>query len=267
MPIDTIVNHLAEDNAYLLVLTGAGISLASGIPTFRGPDPDAVWSKDTTEKGTRRYFQRDPVGSWKWYLPRFDMCKPVKPNAGHFAVTEIEGKLHRTGRRCLTMTQNVDGLHLAAGTANLIEIHGAARKMRCSSRTCSNGEPRGFLPWDDTLFAPFRADPSMTTLPRCPKCRKPIRAHVLWFDESYFSHEDYGIRRFDEQEEHLTCVLIVGTSFSVGITDMVVNLARSWNLPAFIVDPNMTEPPEGAEGFTLIRETSETFLPRLAAAL
>ena len=261
------VEHLTQPNTSLLILTGAGVSVASGLPTFRGPEPDAVWSRDTTEKGTRAYFQRDPVGSWRWYLPRFEACGAVQPNPGHIAITRIETALLGAGRSCLTVTQNIDGLHVAAGTQNLLEIHGAARKMRCSNRKCEHGEPKGVLPWDDTLFDAFRAEPTMQALPRCPRCRKLLRAHVLWFDERYDGHEDYGMRRFERECRSISCILIAGTSFSVGITDRVLALAEEQGVPAFVVDPGLQVLPLDTKGLVLIRERSEVFLPALADAL
>ena len=74
----------------LLVVTGAGVSVASGIPTFRGNDPGAIWKRDVTELGTRRYFEEDPVGSWRWYLQRFDRVADARPNAAHEAIVDLE---------------------------------------------------------------------------------------------------------------------------------------------------------------------------------
>src|ERR1041384_6444376 len=74
----------------LLVVTGAGVSVASGIPTFRGNDPGAIWKRDVTELGTRRYFESDPVGSWRWYLERFDRVADARPNAAHEAIVQLE---------------------------------------------------------------------------------------------------------------------------------------------------------------------------------
>ena len=110
-------------DVYPLFVTGAGISLASGVPTFRGNDPDAVWANDILERGTLRYFQQNPVIAWDWFLQKFDTCRTAKPNPAHIALAEIETKLLSRGNKCLTVTQNVDGLHRAAGTQNLVEVH------------------------------------------------------------------------------------------------------------------------------------------------
>src|SRR5438045_7825489 len=74
----------------ILVLTGAGISLASGIPTFRGSDPGAVWAHDITELATLRYFTADPVGAWRWYRERFLRVLAAHPNPAHRAVADLE---------------------------------------------------------------------------------------------------------------------------------------------------------------------------------
>jgi hypothetical protein len=74
----------------IAVVTGAGVSLASGIPTFRGPDPGAVWTQDVTALGTHRYFREDPAGSWRWYLARFDGLADKVPNDAHLALAALE---------------------------------------------------------------------------------------------------------------------------------------------------------------------------------
>ncbi|MBK9032779.1 MAG: hypothetical protein IPL61_16170 [Myxococcales bacterium] len=135
----------AEPAAALLVVTGAGVSLASGIPTFRGSDPDAVWARDVTELGTNAYFQRDPVGSSRWYLARFGGLAGAAPNAAHVALAQLERSREARGGRYLLVTQNVDGLHAAAGSRALVEVHGRADRVRCSRLTCALGAPRGSI--------------------------------------------------------------------------------------------------------------------------
>jgi NAD-dependent deacetylase len=257
--------ELTRPDAFPLVVTGAGVSLASGIPTFRGSDPDSVWSKDTLEKGTFRYFQKNPTGSWTWYLARFDAARTAKPNPAHHALVEMEKKLLARGCRFILCTQNVDGLHLMAGSQNVVEIHGAARKMRCETKnaSCKYGAPNGFLDWDEEAFKAFRSNPCFETVPRCPACGNFLRAHVLWFDEGYSDHEDYGIDRLFEVEGQFTCVLYVGTSFAVTITDIIMNTAFQRDVPQFVVDPHRT----GPEDVTYFTATAEEFLPNLVSKL
>ena len=261
-----LLEELRRPDAYPLVVTGAGISLASGIATFRGSDPNAVWSKNVLEKGTRFYFERDPVGSWSWYLSRFAGSRSAMPNPAHYALGGIERKLLERGAKFMLVTQNVDGLHLAAGSQNVVEIHGAARKVRCSSSPmvgCPNGEPEGFLLWDDAMFAAFREDPCKQNLPVCPMCGDLLRPHVLWFDESYSDHEDYGLDKLVPEVEKFTLMLFVGTSFSVGITDMLTQIGTEGGIAMFTVDPTA----EGPDWFYKVPEKAEEFLPALAATL
>ncbi len=155
-------------DGFVLVVTGAGISLASGIPTFRGTDPDAVWKRDVTELGTLQYFTEDPVGSWRWYMSRFDKVLTASPNPAHDALVELERWQLARGGRFLVVTQNVDGLHRAAGARELVEVHGAADQVRCSVDGCRHGSPRGTLPRPDLDLEAFSADPTEDQLPRCP---------------------------------------------------------------------------------------------------
>src|SRR5512142_2502781 len=81
----------------VVVVTGAGISLASGIPTFRGTDPGAIWKRDVTELGTFQYFSEDPLGSWRWYLSRFEKTVGARPNPAHTALVALEDSLSEAG--------------------------------------------------------------------------------------------------------------------------------------------------------------------------
>ena len=253
-----LLTELLRDDAKPVFLTGAGISLASGIPTFRGTDPDAVWENSVLEMGTRDFFLRHPDKSWAWYLDRFGKCSKAEPNAAHHALVEIERKVPGTR----VVTQNVDGLHHRAGQKNLIEVHGAVRKMRCTRKYCFNGGPRGFLDWDDVLFDGLRFEVSRKNLPRCPHCNHLLRAHVLWFDETYSSHKDYKIEEALDWFQDMTVLVCVGTSFSVGITSMARDAALG-GVTVFAVDPGDQVP----HGVVHCKAKAEEFLPELARAL
>jgi NAD-dependent deacetylase len=248
----------------LLVVTGAGISLASGIPTFRGTDRDAVWKRDVTQLGTRRFFREDPVGSWTWYLDRFGAVFDAKPNAAHEALVELETRLGARGAGFLLATQNVDGLHRAAGSKALVEVHGRADRVRCSRVGCSRGAPAGSMPRTAFDLTAFRARPSAETLPRCPTCGAFVRQHVLWFDETYGSHDDYAFDRVLGAAVRADVVLFVGTSFSVGATDAVRTTALGRGADVLSIDPGEAPPPEGVFG---IRARAEELLPVVASRL
>jgi NAD-dependent deacetylase len=243
----------------LLVVTGAGISVASGIPTFRGTDPGAVWKNDVTTLGTFEFFLRDPVESWRWYLSRFDKVLAAEPNPAHRALAELE----KRRSRFLLVTQNVDPLHERAGSQELVKVHGSADRIRCARDGCANGAPSGSLPRDRFDLAAFLRNPSAETLPRCPACGTIMRQHVLWFDEYYHSHDDYQFARVQEAAREAERVLFIGTSFSVGVTDAILQAARSRGKRVMSIDPGASPPPQGVE---LLSAPSEEVLPAALAS-
>ncbi len=247
----------------LLVLTGAGLSLASGIPTFRSSDKGAVWKRDVTELGTVRYFNEEPEGSWAWYLSRFEKVLGAKPNAGHFALVELERWCEQHGKPFLLVTQNIDGLHHEAGSKALVEVHGSAKKVRCASTGCRFGAPRGFLEREQVDLVSFMKNPSRKTVPRCPACGEFLRQHVLWFDEFYTGHQDYQWQRVLLAAAEAKLVLCVGTSFSVGVTELILSSADEREVPVFNIDPLG----EALLNVQLIAEPAEKALPRLVANL
>jgi len=244
----------------ILVVTGAGISLASGIPTFRGTDPDAIWKRDVTELGTFHYFCEDPVGSWRWYLSRFEKTLGARPNPAHTALVALEERIRRAGGELLLVTQNIDGLHREAGSQNLIEVHGRADRVRCPRRGCPNGAPAGSLPRAEFDLARFAEDPCDATLPRCPHCQTILRQHVLWFDEYYDSHQDYQWSRVLEASADCDAVLFVGTSFSVGVTDLILRAALGRGVPVLSIDPAVARIP----GVVSLQARAEEVLPVVA---
>jgi NAD-dependent deacetylase len=240
--MDPSVRQLAEaleplSGGYVVVVTGAGISLASGIPTFRGSDPGAVWKRDLTELATYRFFRQDPVESWRWYMTRFDMVLGAAPNPAHLALAAIERWQLARGGRFLLVTQNIDTLHEAAGSREMVKVHGTADRVRCPRHGCGHGSPRGSLPRGDFDVAPFLASPSLELVPRCPACGDVLRQHVLWFDEYYNEHEDYQWERVQEAAATMSLGLFVGTSFAVGVTETFLQHGIFGKVPMLSVDP------------------------------
>jgi NAD-dependent deacetylase len=229
----------ATNPGQILIVTGAGVSHASGIPTFRGNDYEAIWKRDPTELGTRRYFETNPAGSWKWYMFRYDKVREAKPNPGHFAIAALERYQTARGGDFLLVTQNIDTLHEQAGSQRMIKVHGTSDHFRCSWNGCKFGAPSGSIPDTDVNLADFRANPVDANVPRCPSCNALLRVHVLWFDESYTGHDSY---RWDEvckaAERQAKLVIFAGTSFSVGVTDLVLRYCDARNVPIFNIDPD-----------------------------
>src|SRR5215470_12757152 len=128
-----MVREWITDASSIAVLTGAGISAESGIPTFRGPG--GIWRQRRPEQlATPQAFANDPKLVWEWYNWRRGMIAQSQPNAGHFALAEIE----RRGARFTLITQNVDGVHDRAGSRNVLKVHGDLWTLRC----CSCGRER-----------------------------------------------------------------------------------------------------------------------------
>src|SRR5688572_2783998 len=117
-----------DDQVHVLVLTGAGISAESGVPTFR--DVGGLWDgHDVTEVASPAGFARDPLLVWRFYSERRAAMRGVAPNAAHRALVELEARL---GDRFLLATQNIDGLHTTAGSTRVIEMHGNLMRSRCT---------------------------------------------------------------------------------------------------------------------------------------
>ncbi len=150
--------------ARVAVLTGAGISAESGLATFRGAG--GLWEGHRVEDvATPRAFARDPALVWRFYNARRANLRTVAPNSGHLALAEMERR-HRPQGFTL-ITQNVDGLHHAAGSRRVLEIHGSLRRVRCTD--CGQVEDRAAEPLPD--------------LPHCG-CGALLRPDVVWFEES-----------------------------------------------------------------------------------
>jgi NAD-dependent protein deacetylase/lipoamidase len=155
----------------LFVLTGAGISAESGIPTFRGQD--GLWEGHRLEDvATPQAFARDSELVWRFYSMRRSVAAGCKPNAGHIALAKLEEKL---GKRMLICTQNVDGLHEAAGSKQVLHMHGQLFQSCCSNRKCST------KPFKDS-----RIYKQQSHIPNCIECGALLRPHICWFNESPF---------------------------------------------------------------------------------
>jgi len=151
-----------EPSTRVAVLTGAGISAASGIPTFRG-EQDSLWSRYRPEElATPQAFGRDPELVWRWYDWRRSLIADAEPNAAHRALAELASKSAVT-----LITQNVDGYHQQAGSQNVLEFHGSIWKVRCQECGAESEDHRVPIP----------------ILPRCPECDGLLRPAVVWFGE------------------------------------------------------------------------------------
>lgn len=224
-------------------LTGAGVSAESGLATFRGGG--GLWEGQRVEDvATPRAFARDPALVWRFYnLRRANLAK-AKPNPGHDALAALE---RRFGPERFTLiTQNVDGLHLAAGSRRVLEIHGTLRRVRCTG--CGALQDNGAEP--------------LPELPRCGDCNELLRPDVVWFEEML--PEDVW-RQAEEAAASCDCFLVIGTSAIVYPAAGLLSLARSNG--ADTIEINLTRTPASHDADVVLLGPSGTILPALVARL
>lgn len=171
------------------VLTGAGISTESGVPTFREAQT-GLWARWHPEDlATPQAFQRNPRLVWDWYRWRRQLVRDVEPNSGHLALVELERRVSKFH----LSTQNVDGLHRRAGSRNLSELHGNLFRDVCAYEGSDVDLPE----MEDELP------------PRCPRCGGPVRPGVVWFGEPLPQAE---WRESESAATGCDVYLVVGTS-------------------------------------------------------
>ncbi|MGB7436971.1 MAG: NAD-dependent deacylase [Candidatus Acidiferrum sp.] len=207
----------------LFILTGAGVSAESGIPTFRGVN--GLWRNYRIEEVASPYaWKRDPQLVWEFYSMRRAVASAAKPNPAHFALAELEKKLQQ---RLFLCTQNVENLHEQAGSRQVVHMHGELFKSRCDA--CSRP------PFEDAnVYEP------PTEIPCC-ECGGRIRPHICWFGETPFE-----LDRIFHALEQCTVFMAVGTSGVVEpAASFVAHVAR--RARTIYVGP---EEPANASSFT-----------------
>ena len=211
-----------------LYITGAGVSAASGIPTFRGEDGYwTIGSKNYTpmEMATRAMYENNPRQFLAWYYHRFATYRNHGPNEVHHWLSDKN-----------LITQNIDGLDGKAGNKNYIAIHGRLDQMTVFHHQGDDVTPHT-TPWDDvderclhdSLLELFKIDNQQ------PVLNQSFKPLVLLFDEYYT--ELYRISEAQQRMADADKIVFMGTSFSVNITQMALEVARSYAIPVEIVDP------------------------------
>jgi len=200
----------------IAALTGAGISAASGVPTIRG-GADSLWENERPEDlATPQAFQRDVDKVWRWYDWRRGIVAGCEPNAAHLALA----RLHDVSAGVTVITQNVDGLHQRAGSAEVLEFHGSLWTLRCTA--CGLDERNEDVPLD--------------LPPSCPSCNGLLRPGVVWFGESINTE----IMRASSQAA-VSCdlFLVIGTS---GLVQPAAGMAMmASNAGAKVVEFNLEQ--------------------------
>jgi NAD-dependent deacetylase len=236
--MDAAVSAL-RDARFVAVLTGAGVSAESGVPTFRDAQT-GLWAKyDARELATPEAFARNPKLVWDWYAQRRAMVSKAVPNAAHTALAELEQRVSGF----LLATQNVDGLHRRAGSRKLVELHGNILRVRCSScgvraKEWGSGSP-----------------------PRCDLCDAYLRPDVVWFDER-LPAEAQGSA--EDAASRCDVYIVAGTSAEVYPAAALPYAALRNGACVIEVNPHST--PLTASATVALHGKAGDVLPRLVSA-
>jgi NAD-dependent deacetylase len=250
----------------VLVLTGAGVSAESGIPTFRGKD--GCWRNlDPAKLATPEAFARDPQLVWDWYRERRERIRNARPNAAHEAIA----RLAQRADEFLLVTQNVDDLHARAGilAQRMVQIHGDIFVTRCSCCVFSYGgrggspEPPGACvaqPTNRQLRSIAATSERDINVPTCPKCHALLRPGVVWFGEQLSRNE---LERVEDFLDGGACdvAIVAGTTATFGyIIDWALRGSRDGGE---LIEVNPEETPLSRFATRLVGEPAAIALPRI----
>ncbi|MDL2303668.1 hypothetical protein LJC28_04670 [Dysgonomonas sp. OttesenSCG-928-D17] len=264
---DKIIKQLKlclSKNSRISFLVGAGVSADSGIPTFRGKD--GYWTVGSVnykaqEIGTFEMFSKASMEVWKWFLYRKSITTKAAPNAGHFALYDIEQMI---GDNFALISQNVDSLHKKAGNSlqRTYLIHGDFDYVRCGDNCSSD-----IYPFPPEINLENRDKNVITEKEwealRCPKCNEDLRPHVLWFDERY-NERYFKLDTVLKISKHSGILFVLGTTLATNLPEKIVRNVLSKN--GMVVYVNVDE----YEGFLekmknalIIQQDSTSFLIEL----
>ncbi|MCB0865808.1 MAG: NAD-dependent deacylase [Solirubrobacterales bacterium] len=237
---------LVRSSQRIVALTGAGISVPSGIPDFRTPG-EGMWEEvDPMKVANIEAFHRDTRAFWDFYRPRFDMLSDKLPNAAHLALAALE----RAGRLDAVITQNIDRLHRSAGTRELIEVHGSVDTSSCT--TCGASWP---LEQVEGLFD----DEGIAV---CSGCMGKVKPDVVLFGEML---PVAAIQRARELAESADLMLCVGSSLEVfpaaGLPELT--LANGGSIAVLTIGPT----PYDGDAHVRLHDDVAEVLPALVEAL
>jgi len=218
------------------VLTGAGISAESGVPTFRGKD--GLWKNFRAEDlATPDAFKKNPKLVWEWYNSRRQTLAKLQANPGHIAIAEIEKRV----KKFTLITQNVDGLHQLAGNKNVIELHGNIWHVKCTA--CNK--------------VSLNKDVPIKILPFC-ECGGLLRPNVVWFGEML---SDNTLKRAFSASDNCDIMFVIGTS---GIVHPAASIAlRAKDEGTFIVEINLENTPLSVSADATLLGKAGDILPQL----
>jgi len=237
--VDQLVQRLRGSRS-VLALTGAGISAESGLPTFRGAG--GLWRTHRVEElASYEGFWGNPALVWSWYNERKAAHRRARPNAGHTALAQLE---RRFGDFTLC-TQNVDSLHFAAGSRNVLELHGHLREARCTHCGARRELGEGGLPLDEIDHP----------------CGGRMRPNIVWFGEPLLQAT---WRQAEAAASRAEVILVIGTS---AVVYPAAALATRYNRSAYVAEINPEETAISERIDCVLRGTAAEVLPRIVEAL
>lgn len=237
-----------RDARRVTVLTGAGVSKESGVPTYRDA-LTGLWANYSFEDlASPEGFRRDPAMVWDWYEARRAQLAEVQPNAGHVALTELAGNFDQF----TLITQNVDDLHERGGSKNVIHLHGYLMATRCFFNC--KGDP--------THVTPDQYVMRDTSPPACPHCGRWLRPDVVWFGEMLPQNE---YTRAQKAALNCDAMLVVGTSGLVYPAAGLPIIADAAGATVIEINPEPTDISRIAQ--CCLRGPSGVILPQLVEAM
>lgn len=228
----------------IVVLTGAGVSVASGLRPYRGPG--GRWEEeDTVRMAHPEAFEEEPAAVWRWWGGFREQVEKAQPNPAHRSLAQLETLC--VGKRNFTLiTQNVDGLHQRAGSRNVVELHGALLRTRCSSSRCD------VEPYVDT-------EPHAEAVPTCECCSAPLRPDIVLFNEPIPATAGWLAKRVLRECD---LFLAVGTSGTVTPAANYAQWAAYAGARTILVNLESMDPPNPAFQEQILGP-AEDLLPRL----
>ena len=236
--------RLLAESRYAIVFTGAGVSTESGIPDFRGPS--GLWRRVPPEVFTIEYFVERPLEVWRLFTELFYSFRGAKPNPAHYAIARLE----ELGVVKAVVTQNIDGLHQAAGSRRVIELHGNLRWARCMS--CGRR-----VSLDEAV-----SEAREGRLPRCPGCGGMLKPDAVFFGEPL---PEEALEEAFREARRADLVLVVGSSLSVYPAAYIPEYARRRGARLAIV--NLEPTPLDHLATVVARRRAGELLPAVVSEL
>ena len=233
-----------KDYKSITVLTGAGISVASGLRSFRGPN--GLWSDPDTERLSKaQSFREDPANCWRFWGGFREQAYAAEPNQAHLVLAQLESKIG-PGQKFTLITQNIDELHQKAGSKSVVELHGSLFKTRCSAS-----------PPDGKCDLPLYRDieSHADAVPHCPRCAAALRPDIVLFDEMLPAEAEWLSKK---ALRDCDLFIAVGTSGTVSPAAHFVEWAKYVGAHTVLVNLEAMNPPNRAFDREVLGPAEET---------